>query len=330
MQIAEILLSRFAGRVDDYARQLDNGRYMRASAPLTLEVVQQHIRGEITIAVYQLRPDETSIPLSRTALLDFDTSDGLQRAVAVWRYWQGRGIHSLIELSREGRAHLWLFFAELLPAPLVRRALKGTLADAGVSTEGVEVFPKSEWLSPEQWGNTTRLPLGLHRKCSPLQRFGFYDPVGGGEISREWGAQAVHLLDVTDTHRDALDALAAFAPEPPKPALPPKRINSTMHSGNVIDRINAALLDRYGSLAALVSEFTDAPNAKGWTRCPLHDDHRPSMRVDERWQRAVCYTCPPQRPHLRFATFDSFELVAQARFGGDKKAAVRVLAKELL
>lgn len=332
MQVEELLLTRFAGRVDDYARQLDNGRYMRASEPLTPEVMLRHVRGEITAAVYQLRVCADGTPLSRTALLDFDTGDGLAQAVVIWKYWQRRGIPSLIEMSREGRAHLWLFFRDPLPTPLVRRALSGTLVDADIDCEGVEIFPKSDYLSPEQFGNTTRLPLGLHRKCSPPHRFGFYDPTTGGALSRKWEAQTAHLKGVEDTDRAALEALAMLAPDPPQPAPPPRthRANGAAATGGVIARLNTALLDHYGSLAGVVAQFTDAPNAKGWTKCPFHQDRHPSMRVDERWQRAVCYTCTPQRANLRFATFDAFEIVAQARFNGDKRTATRTLAKELL
>jgi hypothetical protein len=302
--------------------------------PLTLEVVLQHMRGDITVAVYQLEARSDHVPLARTALLDFDTPDGVQRAMAVWKTLRSRWLTSLLELSREGRAHLWLFFEDPLPAPLVRRAMTGTLAAAGVDTEGVEIFPKSEWLSPDQWGNTTRLPLGLHRKCDPPTRFGFYDPETGREVSRKWEAQAAHLASVNDTSVKAVEALAALAPEPapvPTPSPQPRRrSNGTGHGEGVIARLNAAMLSTYGSLAGVVTHYHQAPDAKNWVRCPFHEDRKPSMRVDERWQRAVCYVCTPQRPNLRYATFDAFEFVAQVRFNGDKKTAVRVLAEELL
>jgi hypothetical protein len=91
--------------------------------------------------VYQLKARSDHVPLARTGLLDFDTDDGVQRALKVWKMLRSRWLTSLLELSREGRAHLWLFFEDPLPAPLVRRAMAGTLAAAGVDTDGVEIFP---------------------------------------------------------------------------------------------------------------------------------------------------------------------------------------------
>ncbi len=345
MRTEELLIARFAGRTDDHARQANDGRYWRARTPLTADTICRHLRGEITVAVYQLRHEGGSL-FTPTGLLDFDTSDGLERAVVMWETLRARGVPSLVELSRAGRAHLWLFFASPLPTSLVRRALEGALAlsheDAlvgatGDRDDGVEVFPKSERLAPDQWGNTTRLPLGLHRKCSPPQRFGFFDPLTGRAVARGWDAQVACLAAVADAPRAALDALALHAPEPSAPPAPgmsaskPHGVTPPAASNRkgVIARLNDALLARYGSLAGVVAQFTRPPDAKGWTVCPFHEDRCPSMRVDERWQRAVCYVCPPQNQGLRFATFDPFELVAQARFGGDKKAAARVLAEEL-
>lgn len=332
----QLLISRFAGRVDDHARQRDGGRYVRAGAPLTDDVLRAHLRGECTVAVYQCFVDEAGETRTRTGLLDFDTPDGLARATAVWKALRARaparagGVDCLLELSREGRAHLWLFFRDPPPAALVRRALKGALALAGVDADGVEVFPTGDRLSPEQWGNTARLPLGLHRKCAPPTRFGFYDPEQGVEIERSWAAQFGWLAAVADTPPEALEALALHAPteaQPePRPVTPPP---VQPNGRSVIARLNAALLARYGGLAGVVAQFTRPPDARGWTLCPFHEDARPSLRVDERHCRAVCYVCAPQSQRLRFATFDPFEFVAQARFGGDKKVATRVLAEEL-
>lgn len=335
MQDEKLLLLRFAGRTDDYARQRDGGRYARAGAPLTHDVLRAHLRGAATVAAYQCFVDAEGETQTRTGLLDFDTGDGLERAAAVWKALLARGVDCLLEMSRQGRAHLWLFFRDPQPAALVRRALRGAHALSGVEVDGVEVFPTSDRLSPDRWGNTTRLPLGLHRKCTPPTRFGFFDPLAGREVPRAWAAQLGRLAAVADTPPAALELLALHAPEPePRPVTSPsvqpngKSVTPTLRVG-VIARLNAALLARYGSLAGVVSQFTDAPDARGWTRCPFHEDERPSLRVDERHCRAVCYVCAPQSQRLRFATFDAFEFVTQARFGGDKKVATHVLAEEL-
>jgi hypothetical protein len=328
--LEQFLLTRFAGRADDYARQLENGRYCRARQPFTINVVRRHLRGDLTAAVYQLHRAEDGTLLSPTGLLDFDTSDGIERAAKVWKTLHGRGIPALVETSRVGRAHLWVFFADPLPSVLVRQALKGALAAAGDNGEGAEAFPKSVWLEPHQMGTTTRLPLGLHRKCDPPTRFGFYDPERGEGAARDWGAQAAVLSAVGNVERGPVEALAKLAPKPPALGRMKRTPRPIPTGGSTITKLNAALLARYGGLSEVVAQFADPPDGRGWTKCPFHEDHHKSFRVDERHERAFCYVCAPQRSNLRFATFDAFEFMAQARFGGNKREAVRVLAGELL
>ena len=150
-----LFASLFRGRMDVYARGWENRRVGRSGfqpacanewaaglcdkrrnkcgscpnrefLPLTSAVIRDHLRGEreeergreFVVGVYPLLADETCCFLA----LDFDgptwEDDSTEPSVA------GRelGLPVALERSRSGKgAHVWLFFAEPLPAVLARK-----------------------------------------------------------------------------------------------------------------------------------------------------------------------------------------------------------------
>ncbi|MCZ7543365.1 MAG: hypothetical protein M5R40_07400 [Anaerolineae bacterium] len=238
----------------------------------------------------------------------------------------------LLELSRQGRAHLWLFFRDRsLPRSCV--VLRGAHALPAWTWTAWRCSPRAT--GSARTGGATR--PGCRWACTASARpdaVRLLRPLAGREVPargrRSWGgSRRSPTRPLPRWSRWRARAGTRTAPGHVAIGAAERQSVTRRCASGVIAQLNAALLARYGSLAGVVSQFTDAPDARGWTRCPFHEDERPSLRVDERHCRAVCYVCAPQSQRLRFATFDAFEFVTQARFGGDKKVATHVLAEEL-
>lgn len=160
-------LSYCLGRRDDYAVQHQDGRYLRARAPLTYDVIMQHLQGLLTIGTYVI--DEHG--LCRFAVFDDDTLDGLMRLHSLQTSLAGRGIPSYLEQSRRG-AHLWVFLASAVSPALLRAWL------LPFCPAGVEFYPKQDAITPERpYGSLVRLPLGVHRLSGA--RYPFVELVNG-------------------------------------------------------------------------------------------------------------------------------------------------------
>jgi hypothetical protein len=160
-------LSYCLGRSSDYALQQEDGRYLRQGMPLTMAVIMQHLRGELTIGTYVM--DEYGC--CRFAVFDSDTSDGLLILAALQTSLAGLGVITYLERSRRG-AHLWVFFEQPLPAFQVRAWL------LPFCPAGVEFYPKQDRLSPARpFGSIIRLPFGVHRLSG--ERYPFVSLVDG-------------------------------------------------------------------------------------------------------------------------------------------------------
>ena len=93
-------------------------RETRTLLPLTDEGIRQHLRGETTIGVYPLLPDETCWFLAA----DFDKRNWREDASAFAATCREKGVPAVIERSRSGAgAHVWIFFARPVPAAMARK-----------------------------------------------------------------------------------------------------------------------------------------------------------------------------------------------------------------
>jgi len=149
----------FVGNVEDYALQTDEGRYYRVGSPLTWEVLQAHLNGQVTVGTYLLSPDDTC----RFAVFDDDSAHGLLRLRALADELARVGIRSCVESSRRG-GHLWVPLVEPVPAWAVRAWL------LPFCPPGVEFYPKQATRGTGV-GALIRLPLGVHRLSG--QRYPF-------------------------------------------------------------------------------------------------------------------------------------------------------------
>ena len=140
---------------------------------LTLDTVRRHLEGEITIGLYAINPETQC---SKWVAMDGDYPDALRDLASIRSQLKHDHVESALENSRRG-GHLWFFLAEPLPARDCRIYVNDVALRLGIpikqgkQLEGIEVFPKQDFLTPGRYGNAIRGPLGIHRGAA--QRFWF-------------------------------------------------------------------------------------------------------------------------------------------------------------
>ena len=136
--------------------------------PLTDEVVRRHLsgvddRGKPFVAgVYPMLLDERCFFLA----VDFDEGDWMADAAAYLETCGRLGVAALLERSRSGEGgHVWLFFAEAIPAALARKLGAHVLTEtmerrpeAGLKSYD-RFFPNQDTLPRGGFGNLIALPL---------------------------------------------------------------------------------------------------------------------------------------------------------------------------
>lgn len=179
--ITDAFLRLFVSRADAYAVQQPAG-YLKVDRPLTAEVVQRHLKGEITIGLYQLdgannvkwlvfdldpekleKPLETAKAIIRECVLKPDPKKP--------RFWKKA---VLLESSRypDPSYHIWILFEPVpIPAKAARWLALRILEFANVNPKHVEVFPKQVELTENGYGNLVKAPLGLHRAAKKWSFF---------------------------------------------------------------------------------------------------------------------------------------------------------------
>jgi hypothetical protein len=198
-QAVASFLRWFGGRRDLHARQWfdesrERGGYRPALAPLTEQVLRDHLAGRVTVGQYLLFPDATvsfavlDLDLSPSALAELRSTRGEgdgqslamahqpMRAFALRLLDAGRrlGVPLVAEDSGGKGLHLWLFLEPRRPARAARDLLGQVVAAAGPppAEVGLELFPKQDKAGPRGLSSLVKLPLGIHqasgRRCHML------------------------------------------------------------------------------------------------------------------------------------------------------------------
>ncbi|MGQ9744298.1 MAG: TOTE conflict system archaeo-eukaryotic primase domain-containing protein [Candidatus Bathycorpusculaceae bacterium] len=202
------LLRLFVARIDVYAIQLKQGSYVKVSEQLTLEFLQEHLEGKITLGIYQLDThgmckwlcfdfdperfqDQEQVKRAITGLLGIcfekaKEGDEVERP----RIWH----HAvLLEASRypDPSFHVWVLFATPVLAKVARWLGLRLLELANLNPNQIELFPKQTELLPERpYGNLVKLPLGLHQregKWSRLLDFETFNPLPNETLFDKFG-----------------------------------------------------------------------------------------------------------------------------------------------
>ncbi len=217
--------SLFVGRDDVYAVRWENSRTGKAGwgpavrggwanarrpdreyLPLTDEIVERHLAGEIHVGLYTLLRGDTC----RFLVCDFDGAGWTLDALAYLDAAQAAGIPVALERSRSGEgAHVWVFFSGPVPAASARRIGVHLLREA--MTERAELdlisydrlFPAQDFLPKGSFGNLIALPL--QGACCKHETTVFLDPLTLAPFEDQWA----FLASLDRVGPDAAEAMAA-------------------------------------------------------------------------------------------------------------------------
>ena len=230
-------------------------RVVSLAAPLSAGVVLAAFISHVAISA------GWGIAEPHVAALDFDTTDGLVRALRVGSALGDAGVPALIVPSEGGRANLWIVLGTgwgedgtppSLPAIAWRRALKAALAAAGLAGEpGIELRPSTDRPDPASAfsGGNLRLPGSPHRKTG--RQFAWLDHEGNklGVVLREL------VIGTPMADRGAVLALAETWRDPVVPR-PPSGLTPSDRSNRYLAAALAGLTDEVAASGAGVRNRT--------------------------------------------------------------------------
>ena len=134
----------------------------QAFREVTDEAIDKHLRGRHTIGVYPMLPDDTC----RFLAADFDKASWRRDAGAFLEACRSKDVPAALERSRSGNGgHVWIFFAEPVPATLARRLGAHLVTEAmernpDIGFESYDrFFPSQDTVPAGGFGNLIALPL---------------------------------------------------------------------------------------------------------------------------------------------------------------------------
>lgn len=156
-KLAQKMFYVFAGRLDAYGQDTgaDGKGGMRVDAPLTPQIIENHLKGKHGVGVYPTWHADDGTLMASWGCCDIDTGDWSE-AYALATTLRAMGMVPHIERSRSKGWHVWVFPEADVTAAQMRRALK--VAYQAIELPAKEANPKQETLKPGQVGNYVRLP----------------------------------------------------------------------------------------------------------------------------------------------------------------------------
>ncbi|MDD9993554.1 MAG: DEAD/DEAH box helicase family protein [Rhodospirillales bacterium] len=134
----------------------------QAFLPVTDEMIVDHLRGRHTLGVYPMLADSTCHFLAA----DFDKERWRTDAEAFLAACRSKRVPAALERSRSGNGgHVWIFFAEAVPAALARRLGSHLLTEAMETNPDIgfksydRFFPSQDTLPDGGFGNLIAMPL---------------------------------------------------------------------------------------------------------------------------------------------------------------------------
>ena len=179
----------------------------RQLLPVTDQVIYDHLAGKQTIGVYPLLSNDNCYFLAA----DFDGANWREDAQAFMQSCRELGIPVALEISRSGNgAHIWIFFAELVPAREARQL--GAALISPPATHPAIIPNQHDRLFP----NRTPCPRRLRQLIAALAetarksgRSVFVRPLA--TLSRSMGFSGVHSSHVRQEWKTPFCGLMAVA-----------------------------------------------------------------------------------------------------------------------
>lgn len=153
-ELAERITELFFVRLDAHGVEMLQG-WITVKQPVTLELVQQHLRGGPCLGAHPISADD------RCRWIGWDL-DAKEKADLVYSRAVAKYPKSSVLLNSTGGRgyHIRVFFNRSIPAADAHRLAK----ELTQGMEEVECYPKQASIGVEGLGNFMRLPLGRHRK----------------------------------------------------------------------------------------------------------------------------------------------------------------------
>lgn len=134
----------------------------RLLLPVTDQVIYDHLAGKHTVGVYALLTDDSCYFLA----VDFDEAGWREDALAFMQSCREQQIPAVLEISRSGNgAHVWIFFAEPVPAREARQLGAALISHTCTRTRQLSLssydrlFPNQDTMPKGGFGNLIALPL---------------------------------------------------------------------------------------------------------------------------------------------------------------------------
>ncbi len=267
--------SQFIQRKDIHAVQLQDGRYVSIHRPFTLEMMDRHLRGKLTLGAYLLDAQSQT----RQVVLDADEDAQFEQLRQLAQELETQQVPSYLETSRRG-GHLRLFFPEPVSGQKARRLGQQLLAAHHLQ---LEIFPKQEMIGDGP-GSLVRVPFGVHQVTG--RRYGFITPDGEsfGTLQEQVDLLAHPMtvpLDFVEAHQ--------YCPGPRSAAQhsAPGEIHFRQDGGETTwERVKKSI-----SAYEFISQFVELkPTGSGYVgHCPFHDDQHPSFSVNPKGNYWHCF-----------------------------------------
>ena len=277
--------SLFCGRIDVYPKRWENARSGKSGyAPVcanewkpglcgkprvrcgecpnqafltvTAEAIEAHLRGRDTLGVYPMMPDGAC----RFIATDFDKTTWRTDAAAFLATCRSKGVSAGLERSRSGNGgHVWIFFAEAVPAVLARRLASLLLTKAMESAPDIgfqsydRLFPSQDNLPEGGFGSLIALPLqGEARKLgNTVFLENSFAPVEDqwaflSSLRRLTVVEATAIVDAATLQGGVMDLRLPLEEEDREPwTAPPSRYRPAQPiSGRLPEQIAAVLADQ--------------------------------------------------------------------------------------
>ena len=156
----------FIHRKDVFSTQQKSGAYFPTKRPITLNDIERHIKGEITIGSYCLDTDNTikwaCVDIDGDKTLDPQVNKKLLYPEANIIYNTFHDYPRMLEFSGRKGYHIWIFFLPRVTADYAQRLVKARLNRVGLNRH--EVFPKQTELNEGRlYGNLVKLVGAVHK-----------------------------------------------------------------------------------------------------------------------------------------------------------------------
>lgn len=184
---------RLVGREDMYSREvLEYGgrrKFEPVTEPLTEDVVEKHLVGELVAGTYIQRPNLTAhfmvidVDISKKVLLQWQNQPEMlqkylqmaaEHAGILQKKMEQLGLSTYIEFSGYRGYHLWLFFSEWLPVRYIH--MLEDVVEAKYQSDrceeiSIEFFPGKMKVRPGTPGQSIKLPYAVHSKTGKRSCF---------------------------------------------------------------------------------------------------------------------------------------------------------------